>query len=192
MAQRHLPERPLAHHTEPLLGAAGSRAHPQSKCGSASRPNWFLVVGSLLWQVACLQATPVELGNADSERLGEAQPNAQHSVPTFGLIDKTTIEQPINQPSTTDMDPQNLLGHDREGIAELLGPPRIVRRDTPVEIWQYYGSDCILDVFFYDNNVDFHVKYIEARDWQAAEFDAQICLQELLELLRVRRVDQVG
>ena len=42
-----------------------------------------------------------------------------------------------------------LVGRDARAVAELLGPPRLKRRDPPAELWQYRAGPCILDLFLY-------------------------------------------
>jgi hypothetical protein len=49
-------------------------------------------------------------------------------------------------------------GPDRfEGLAgteilATLGDPNFRRRESPAEVWQYYGPGCILDLFLYDDS----------------------------------------
>lgn len=51
-------------------------------------------------------------------------------------------------------------GPDRfEGLAAAdviaaLGDPSFRRRESPAEVWQYYGPGCILDLFLYDDGAD--------------------------------------
>src|SRR3546814_9329074 len=37
-------------------------------------------------------------------------------------------------------DPAQLLGLDRDAVSALLGPPDLIRREAPAEIWQYVGD----------------------------------------------------
>ena len=46
-------------------------------------------------------------------------------------------------------DAANLVGRGAGEIAELLGEPRLKRRDPPAELWQYRAERCVLDLFFY-------------------------------------------
>ena len=55
-------------------------------------------------------------------------------------------------PSLADLasGPQHFEGLDGKVILAALGDPNFRRRETPAEVWQYYGPGCILDLFLYD------------------------------------------
>jgi len=48
-------------------------------------------------------------------------------------------------------DPQHFEGLEGKVILAALGDPNFRRRETPAEVWQYYGPGCILDLFLYDD-----------------------------------------
>jgi hypothetical protein len=52
--------------------------------------------------------------------------------------------------------------------------PQFRRRDGQVEIWQYRGSGCTLDLFLYAEAGDMRVRYVEPRGqtMQATATDA--------------------
>ena len=57
------------------------------------------------------------------------------------------------QPSFTDLSrsPDRFEGLAGVDVIAALGDPSFRRRETPAEVWQYYGPGCILDLFLYDN-----------------------------------------
>ena len=57
----------------------------------------------------------------------------------------------------------DLTGMAPAQVAALLGDPDLRRRDPPAEIWQYRSADCVLDLFFYDDNGREHLVYTESR-----------------------------
>lgn len=81
-----------------------------------------------------------------------------------------------------DHDPKALIGLDRGGLSELLGQPRRVRREQPAEIWQYVGSDCVFDVFLYEESGAYRVIHAEARDDEKPlKTEPRACLNKLLQ-----------
>ena len=83
-----------------------------------------------------------------------------------------------------DDDPDHFLGLDPEGLEDRLGPPDLLRRETPAEVWQYRSPLCVLDLFLYDKSDGKQVVYLEARDLEAAEMESRTCLRELLTARR--------
>ena len=51
-------------------------------------------------------------------------------------------------------------------MAALLGPPKLLRRDPPAEVWQYLRDACVLQVFMYVPREGGHhrVRHIELHD----------------------------
>ncbi|MGE5538305.1 MAG: hypothetical protein ACM30I_06790 [Gemmatimonas sp.] len=58
---------------------------------------------------------------------------------------------------------ESLTGMNAGGVTNLLGPPQFRRRDGQVEIWQYRGPTCTLDLFLYTESGDMRVRYVEPR-----------------------------
>lgn len=56
-------------------------------------------------------------------------------------------------PSLADLahGPQHFEGLEGKDVIAALGDPSFRRRETPAEVWQYYGPGCILDLFLYDD-----------------------------------------
>jgi hypothetical protein len=145
-----------------------------------------------LFQSACSQAVDIESKEVVDGRLNSSKPEVGQPALAESAPEQAAVERQIDQPATVDDDPKHLIGLDRQNIAELLGRPRIVRRDAPAEVWQYSGPNCVLDVFFYEQGMEFRVVHIEARDRRAIELDTRLCFNDLLELLRARHLDRVG
>ena len=66
-------------------------------------------------------------------------------------------------------DPKALIGLERADVAALLGPPKLLRRDPPAELWQYLSDACVLHVFMYvtGDAGRYRVRHVEVRDRQA-------------------------
>lgn len=64
------------------------------------------------------------------------------------------------------LDPAALLGLARADVAALLGPPNILRRDPPAEMWQYQNEACVLHVFLFAAKAEagYRVRHVEVRD----------------------------
>jgi len=48
-------------------------------------------------------------------------------------------------------------------IAEILGQPRLRRRDWPADLWQYEAEGCVMDIVFYDDSPEEGVVHAESR-----------------------------
>lgn len=65
-------------------------------------------------------------------------------------------------------DPAAFVGRGAREVAEMLGEPRLKRRDPPAELWQYRAERCALDLFLYtgrDNALT--VRHAEVRPREA-------------------------
>lgn len=81
------------------------------------------------------------------------------------------------QPNIDD-DPAQIMALDNAALEDLLGVPRFSRRETGVQVWQYAGAACVLDVYLYDDgpNTPFRVTYYEVR----GDSGERQCFRELL------------
>ena len=121
-------------------------------------------------------------GPAAEGTLDPAESAAALASETADLIDPTGPEPPvvIAKPAI-DHDPKALIGLDRSGLSKLLGQPRLVRRETPAEIWQYVGTECVFDVFLYEEQGAYRVIHAEAREDDAPlKTEPRSCLNQLL------------
>ncbi len=77
-----------------------------------------------------------------------------------------------------DDDPALLMELDGPGLEALLGVPSFSRQETGVQVWQYAGTACILDIYLYDDgpNTPYRVTYFEVRG-DSAE---RLCFRNLL------------
>ena len=80
-----------------------------------------------------------------------------------------------------DANPQQLIGLESRGLAEMLGSPGFVRRDGKAEVWQYPAESCILDVFLYRDTGTLSVDYVELRGRGTAQLSRQDCYRRMLQ-----------
>ena len=80
---------------------------------------------------------------------------------------------------------ESLFGLDVTNIMELLGTPAFQRLDPPASIWQYRVSDCVVDVFFYDNKGQLIVKHVETRARDGRKLDEKVCFVSVLQKQQV-------
>jgi hypothetical protein len=120
----------------------------------ATRRPAFLLAATAAALAACAgppgtaARAPVPGGEAASAPT--AMPIAGYSVrPTPPPSGKLTLE--------------SLPGMNAAGVTNLLGAPQFRRRDGQVEIWQYRGATCTLDLFLYAEAGDMRVRYVEPR-----------------------------
>lgn len=103
-------------------------------------------------------------------------------APRGASITTVPDESMTGAPSAADnpLRAAEILGLDRGAVRKLLGEPRLIRRDTPAEIWQYRTARCILDVVLYDQATGTHVVYTEARTPAAVPTPTERCLSDIL------------
>lgn len=76
--------------------------------------------------------------------------------------------------------PPKVLGLKPHDVQELLGMPKLVRRDDPAEVWQYRSSACVLDVFLYPEETGAQqVRYLEARTVAAEPARTDECVNDI-------------
>jgi hypothetical protein len=88
-----------------------------------------------------------------------------------------------------DVRPEQLLGLNAGRLTALLGPADFTRSDGPAEIRQFRGSDCMVDVFLYQQTAadDYRVAHVEARDNREVVGTAESpCAVALLRARRLR------
>ncbi len=129
---------------------------------------------------------PAETGVATETPESAEQSAAVLASETADEIDPTGPTPPILAAAPAakpaiDHDPEALIGLDRSGLSKLLGEPRLVRRETPAEIWQYVGTECVFDVFLYEEKGGYRVIHAEARDDEVPlKTEPRRCLNQLL------------
>ncbi len=79
-----------------------------------------------------------------------------------------------------DDDPEQLLGLGPDALSDLLGRPELIRRESPAQVWQYRGADCVFDVILYQDAGGSSVTYVEARDGDGDRTEPRPCLNQLL------------
>jgi hypothetical protein len=77
-------------------------------------------------------------------------------------------------------DPAGMIGADAPALQRLFGPPGLVRRDAPAELWQYRARDCVVDLFLYQEKDGLRLLYVEARTGAAQITAPRPCLEALL------------
>lgn len=90
---------------------------------------------------------------AACEHQGGATPAALTTAPP-PVADGNDGEEPgpadyAAVPGDLAVNPARLTGLGQRVVRAALGPPNFRRRDKGVEIWQYYGEGCVLDLFIY-------------------------------------------
>ncbi len=79
-----------------------------------------------------------------------------------------------------DDDPERLIGLGPDALSDILGRPELIRRESPAQIWQYRGVDCVFDVVLYQEADGKAVTYVEARDGNGDRTAPRPCLNQLL------------
>jgi hypothetical protein len=88
-----------------------------------------------------------------------------------------------------DVQPEQLLGLDADQLTALLGRADFTRSDGPAEIRQFRDSDCMLDVFLYQDPSEgggYRVEHVETRDRGLVRTAERTCVAGLLRARRIR------
>jgi len=87
---------------------------------------------------------------------------------------------PETPPEPVNDDPDQFLGMSSAQLSETVGRPGFVRRDKQVEVWQYHGEGCILDVFLYQDQGRLAVKYVDLRSQTLPGNRLRDCLADII------------
>ncbi len=105
----------------------------------------LVVVAAVLTLVACAAPNQAKMpSNSPAQPAAYTAP-PDHSLPPAGAD--------AAHPSLADLarGPQRFEGLEGKDVLAALGDPNFRRRESPAEVWQYYGPGCILDLFLYDD-----------------------------------------
>ncbi len=101
------------------------------------------------------------------------------SEPLIKITNAKKIAKAMIKPIIVDDNPQQFINLDIFQLAKLLGTPILVRRDGMVEVWQYKGDSCILDIFLYQVNNIMKVQYVDLRGTKTHHQNRQ-CMAAIL------------
>ena len=65
---------------------------------------------------------------------------------------------------------ENIVGLSPHTVEEILGPAQVVRREKDARVWMYKNSNCVVHLYFYENELgDMVLDYV---DTMAADLSA--------------------
>lgn len=76
--------------------------------------------------------------------------------------------------------PDDLVGKEDVTLYRLLGKPRMVRHESPAQVWQFHGDTCIIDFFLYREAGPFVVTHAQARKNGLKTFTPEDCLDQVI------------
>jgi len=87
-----------------------------------------------------------------------------------------------------------LIGFDQSHVTELFGDPRTRADSPPATIWQYAGTDCEVDVYFYLDlqSQTMRVLHYEVRSHDLPERSVQRCYDALVSERRLHDESNAG
>lgn len=145
---------------------------------SAALP--FVLLTTALLLSACAQS-----GKTIAINAGVKQPKN----PAHGVLDpaQSASVQPADPAAATKTAPatiwrsaDKLLGLAADELQAALGAPARIRDEETSRIYQYVGSDCVLDLFLYQEGTgSYRVSYAEARSIDAEKKPVDLCLKSL-------------
>ncbi|HLJ63443.1 MAG TPA: hypothetical protein VKT70_05015 [Stellaceae bacterium] len=136
-----------------MMGARGQVADGRRERGSWGALFFSLMVPAAL--AACAGLSPP----TDEERGPQAV--------VTPLIRDPLLPEEVAPPSPASPRPADLgalRGLPERDVLAALGEPTFRRAEPPAELWQYRTSDCVVDVFLYQEADGYRVVEIESRD----------------------------
>lgn len=153
------------------------------KANETESPLRQLIVCALVFVLAGVLSACAQPRKVPSAGEAQTEASTSEAAREGAPVQESAVPKAPELPEIDD-DPKQLITMTRDDLNSLLGQPDLVRRESPAEIWQYRGKDCVLDVFLYheDDKPDspFKVVYSEARDLEAQNSDQRRCLNGLL------------
>ncbi len=114
--------------------------------------------------------------------------NAESALPAEpSASQERVLAIPAHKPKLAEVppaiDPDRLVGLDRDGVLDLLGRPALEEEAAPAKVWVYNGKSCALHVFFYPEitTKEFEVLTYEIRNVEADENARRVCIEEVLQ-----------
>lgn len=143
---------------------------PRGRKGAAAT----LAVALLL--AGCAASTSPAPAYKDHGGLGSATPSfAPSFAPSTPPPPAAVPSRPIRPDLPDDL--RTLAGMGGRDVQAALGAPTVQRRDRGVQVWQYFGRDCVLDVFLYGDAEGWHVLHQQLRSTVAGQPARRECLQ---------------
>ena len=138
--------------------------------------------------VVALLMTACAGGEAPPEASGKASDTASNATASSAMTKEVAVGAPGRAPRPAVSAPgarrtAQLVGLQGSDLALFLGPPSLVRRDPPAEVWQYAGPGCALHVFFYlgPDAGDYRVVHVESVYRGESRPEGDDCLARILK-----------
>ncbi len=117
----------------------------------------------------------------EPEALAEQQP----VVTPDPVVEEPKIDEPepeIEGPETQALVASDIIGLEPADVQELLGPVSLKRWEGEVQVMQFSGEHCVIDIYFYETapGEAFEASYMNARTSSGTEVGSDICLASLL------------
>ena len=149
---------------------------------------------SLLVLSAC-GAPDNTMRNSKPQPPSTASEPSSKTPPSHAALDPLEPELILEPPAAPDQktasvpiapindDPDQLMGLAPRAVSRLLGPPSLLRTETPAQVWQYTADDCVLDIYLYAEDVTperSRVTYYEIRGTDSLRSRARACFANII------------
>lgn len=114
----------------------------------------------------------VSAGGADARKKKEEPPPPVQQAPAPAPSPKPVIRD-------VDTRAKELMDLDAESVRARYGQPRLLRKESPAQVWQYADDTCVLLLVLYepkDGKGSPRVKYAQGRMLPGRETEAANCL----------------
>ena len=108
-------------------------------------------------QVPPVASMPVETLSSDLSNQNDNQTEIDLAISTVTKSNETQTNSVQASPDTTSkpvtmtktFDPTQIIGFATPILVHNLGKANMVRKEGPIEVWQYQFGSCVVDFFFY-------------------------------------------
>lgn len=102
--------------------------------------------------------------------------------PGIELVPKEFTLRPVIPAAPRLPDPAKLKGFEPAAMQALLGVPDLLRWENHAQVYQYRGSECVLDIIFYESpsGGPFQAVHLSARGPGGQDTEVKACLVDLL------------
>jgi len=139
---------------------------------------------------ACMEtttATPAPVATVAAPEVPKGPRMATSDMKDAPAIAAVDMDDVTEESMTPPFDPDRLLGLKPRDVEGVIGEPGLVRKDGPVMVMLFEGSDCVLDVVFRENGAGHAASSLAARTPHGMDTEVGACLAYLLRENNVAR-----
>lgn len=147
----------------------------------------ILCAALCLLTLAGCEGLPSFGGSAPATSGPTTEPVDSAAVPAKPDAPKSTDQNKQASASPVNDDPAQFVGQAESLVDSTLGAPDLIRREGAIEVHQFHGADCVLDLYLYpqETGKGLSVRHAELRGPGLDEPARRACLANLIRSRRL-------